>query len=106
MATQGSYLQVPLLNLMANIAERAGAVHVRIGGNTQEYAYFVDSLPDARAISKEKANTNNPVSHCFAYSFRRSTWSTDVDAGRDLYDGFILYVVQHFLPRQRQMVCW
>ncbi|KAJ7923331.1 glycoside hydrolase family 79 protein [Mycena leptocephala] len=56
-----SYLQVPLLNLMANIAERAGAVHVRIGGNTQEYAYFVDSLPDARAISKEKANTNNPT---------------------------------------------
>jgi hypothetical protein len=38
MATQSSYLQVPLLNLMANIAERAGAVHVRIGGNTQEYA--------------------------------------------------------------------
>ncbi|KAJ7811864.1 glycoside hydrolase family 79 protein [Mycena leptocephala] len=57
----GSYLQVPLLNLMTNIAERAGAVHVRIGGNTQEYAYFVDSLPEARAISKEKANTNNPT---------------------------------------------
>ncbi|KAJ7927457.1 glycoside hydrolase family 79 protein [Mycena leptocephala] len=56
-----SFVQVPLLNLMANIQERAGAVHVRIGGNTQEYAYYVDTLPQGRAISKEKANTNNPT---------------------------------------------
>ncbi|KAJ7266877.1 glycoside hydrolase superfamily [Mycena haematopus] len=56
-----SYIQVPLLNLMANIQERAGAVHVRVGGNTQEFAYFVDTLPENRAISKEKADTNNPT---------------------------------------------
>ncbi|KAJ6595642.1 hypothetical protein DFH09DRAFT_144191 [Mycena vulgaris] len=56
-----SYIQVPFLNLMANIQERAGAVHVRIGGNTQEYAYYVDTLDDGRAISKEKADTNNPT---------------------------------------------
>ncbi|KAK7044575.1 glycoside hydrolase superfamily [Favolaschia claudopus] len=56
-----SFLQVPLLNLLANIQERAGAVHVRIGGNTQEFAYFVDTLPEDRAISKEKADTNNPT---------------------------------------------
>ncbi|KAJ6588734.1 glycoside hydrolase family 79 protein [Mycena capillaripes] len=56
-----SFVQVPLLNLMANIQERAGAVHVRIGGNTQEYAYLVDTLPDGHAISKEKADTNNPT---------------------------------------------
>jgi hypothetical protein len=36
-------------------------VHIRVGGNTQEYAYYVDTLPDGHAISKEKADTNNPV---------------------------------------------
>lgn len=46
---------------MANIQERADAVHVRIGGNTQEFAYYVPTLPEERAISKEKADTNNPV---------------------------------------------
>ncbi|KAJ7185481.1 glycoside hydrolase family 79 protein [Mycena filopes] len=56
-----SFLQVPLLNLLANIQERAGAVHIRVGGNTQEYAFFVDSLPDEHAISKQKADTNNPT---------------------------------------------
>ncbi|KAJ7691770.1 glycoside hydrolase family 79 protein [Mycena rosella] len=56
-----SYVQVPLLNLLANIQERAGAVHVRIGGNTQEYAYYVPTLDEGRAISKEKADTQNPT---------------------------------------------
>ncbi|KAF7360487.1 hypothetical protein MVEN_00779400 [Mycena venus] len=59
--TNSSFVQVPLLNLLANIQERAGAVHVRIGGNTQEFAYYVPTLPENRAISKEKADTNNPV---------------------------------------------
>ncbi|KAJ7620418.1 glycoside hydrolase family 79 protein [Roridomyces roridus] len=56
-----SFIQPPFLNLMSNIAQRSGAVHVRVGGNTQEYAYYVDSLPESRAIAKEKANTNNPT---------------------------------------------
>jgi hypothetical protein len=59
--TNSSYIQVPFLNLMANIEERAGAVHVRVGGNTQEFAYWVPTLPENRAISKEKADTNNPT---------------------------------------------
>ncbi|KAF7325343.1 hypothetical protein MVEN_02635000 [Mycena venus] len=59
--TNSSFVQVPLLNLLANIQERAGAVHVRIGGNTQEFAYYVPTLPENRAISKEKADTNNPT---------------------------------------------
>ncbi|KAF7302721.1 hypothetical protein HMN09_00907000 [Mycena chlorophos] len=56
-----SFVQVPLLNLLSNIRERAGAVNIRIGGNTQEFAYYVDTLPDGHAISKEKADTNNPT---------------------------------------------
>ncbi|KAJ7037927.1 glycoside hydrolase family 79 protein [Mycena alexandri] len=59
--TNSSFLQVPLLNLLANIQERAGAVHIRVGGNTQEFAFYVDSLPEERAISKQKADTNNPT---------------------------------------------
>jgi hypothetical protein len=62
---------------MANIQERAGAVHVRIGGNTQEYAYYVDTLPQGRAISKEKANTNNPVG-----SFRQASFLVTQYLGR------------------------
>ncbi|KAJ7092343.1 glycoside hydrolase family 79 protein [Mycena belliarum] len=49
------------LNLMANIVARAGAVHVRTGGNTQEYAFFVNELPFGAAIAKQKADTNNPT---------------------------------------------
>ncbi|KAJ7728935.1 glycoside hydrolase family 79 protein [Mycena maculata] len=56
-----TFIQVPLLNLFNLISERAGALHVRIGGNTQEFAYYVPTLPENRAISKQKADTNNPT---------------------------------------------
>ncbi|KAJ7461813.1 glycoside hydrolase family 79 protein [Mycena galericulata] len=61
MGTNSSFIQVPLLNLLSNIQERAGAVHIRVGGNTQDYAYYVPSLPEDRMISKESADTNNPT---------------------------------------------
>lgn len=57
-----SYIQVPFLNLMANLQQRAGRVYVRVGGNTQETAVHVDSLPDGKMIQKDNANTTNPVS--------------------------------------------
>ncbi|THV02731.1 hypothetical protein K435DRAFT_748884 [Dendrothele bispora CBS 962.96] len=56
-----SYIQVPFLNLMSNIVKRAGAVHVRVGGNTQEFAEMVDSLPNGRILQKELNNTSNPT---------------------------------------------
>ena len=40
-------LQVPFLNLMSNIVHRAGSVRVRVGGNTQETALMVSSLPSS-----------------------------------------------------------
>ena len=46
---------------MALVAERAGRVHVRVGGNTQETARLVQSLDDGKAIEKQKVDTNNPV---------------------------------------------
>lgn len=47
---------------MANIQQRAGRVLVRVGGNTQETATLVDSLPDGRALEKDLLGVSNPVS--------------------------------------------
>ena len=52
---------VPFLNFMSIIAERAGAVHVRVGGNTQETAFMVDSLADGKIMEKNKEDASNPV---------------------------------------------
>ncbi|KAI0668268.1 hypothetical protein C8Q78DRAFT_1099695 [Trametes maxima] len=60
--TNSSRLHVPFLHLMALIAEKAGAVHVRVGGNTQETAFMVDSLPDGKVIEKNKEDVSNPTS--------------------------------------------
>jgi hypothetical protein len=46
---------------MANIKQRAGSVHVRIGGNTQETATLVASIPDGKAIEKDKGSATNPT---------------------------------------------
>ncbi|OBZ69697.1 hypothetical protein A0H81_10056 [Grifola frondosa] len=45
---------------MAIIAERAGSVHVRVGGNTQETATLAQSLADGAIIEKDKTDTTNP----------------------------------------------
>ncbi|KIM41887.1 glycoside hydrolase family 79 protein [Hebeloma cylindrosporum] len=56
-----SLLQVPFLNLMANIQQRAGRVVVRVGGNTQETAVLVDSTPDGRILEKDLSRISNPT---------------------------------------------
>ncbi|KIJ62902.1 glycoside hydrolase family 79 protein [Hydnomerulius pinastri MD-312] len=56
-----SFLQVPFLNLMSNIRERAGEVRIRVGGNTQETATLVDSLPGGVMMAKAAVDTNNPT---------------------------------------------
>ncbi|KAJ7457804.1 glycoside hydrolase family 79 protein [Mycena latifolia] len=45
-------IQVPFLNLMANIQQRAGSVMIRVGGNTQESATLVDALDNGRILEK------------------------------------------------------
>lgn len=47
---------------MANIKQRAGAIHIRVGGNTQETATLVDSLPNNKMMAKDTGSTSNPVS--------------------------------------------
>ncbi|KAK0433146.1 hypothetical protein EV421DRAFT_1892992 [Armillaria borealis] len=56
-----SYIQVPFLNLMANLEKRGGRVNVRVGGNTQETAVLVDSLDGGRMIHKDVENVSNPT---------------------------------------------
>ncbi|KAJ7018597.1 glycoside hydrolase family 79 protein [Mycena alexandri] len=56
----GSFLQVPWLNLMSNMQARGGSVRVRIGGNTQETAALVWSLPDDKMMEKVNA-TDDPL---------------------------------------------
>ncbi|KAI0270634.1 hypothetical protein BC834DRAFT_967376 [Gloeopeniophorella convolvens] len=57
-----SFIQVPFLNLMANIVERAGWVQVRVGGNSQESAELVESLPGGVMLAKDTNNTSGPTS--------------------------------------------
>lgn len=56
-----SFIQVPFLNLMVNIIQRAGAVHIRLGGNTQDFAYYVESIQDGHALGKEHIELRNPT---------------------------------------------
>ncbi|KAL4062162.1 glycoside hydrolase family 79 protein [Scleroderma yunnanense] len=57
-----SYIQVPFLNLMSALRQRGGEVRIRVGGNTQESAALVDTLPNGDMILKEPSNLNDPTS--------------------------------------------
>jgi hypothetical protein len=54
-------LQVPFLNLLSNLARRAGGVHIRVGGNTQETAVLVDSTQSGRVLEKDINGVSNPT---------------------------------------------
>jgi hypothetical protein len=56
-----SLLQVPFLNLLANIVERVGWVQVRVGGNSQESAELVGSLPNGTLLAKDYNKTTGPT---------------------------------------------
>ncbi|KAI0073210.1 hypothetical protein K474DRAFT_1666888 [Panus rudis PR-1116 ss-1] len=56
-----SFIQPIFLNLMSLVAQRAGQVNIRVGGNTQDFAVMVDSLADGSAIEKDKTDTSNPT---------------------------------------------
>ena len=63
-APHRTILNVPFLNLMSLLAQKAGAVHVRVGGNTQETAFLVDSFPDGGVLEKDNGDKSNPVRDC------------------------------------------
>jgi hypothetical protein len=47
---------------MSNLVERAGWVQVRVGGNSQESAELVSSLPNGTMLAKDVNNTSGPTS--------------------------------------------
>lgn len=47
---------------MTNLIERAGWVQVRVGGNTQESAELVSSLPNGTILAKDYSNLSGPTS--------------------------------------------
>ncbi|KAH9476922.1 Beta-glucuronidase [Psilocybe cubensis] len=56
-----SFLEVPFLNLMANLQARVGRINVRIGGNTQETATLVESTADGKILEKDYDGVTNPT---------------------------------------------
>lgn len=58
-----TFVQVTFLNLMALLKQRGGVAHIRVGGNTQETATIVDSIPGGKVLTKANGNTSNPVSY-------------------------------------------
>ncbi|KAH9942088.1 glycoside hydrolase family 79 protein [Amylocystis lapponica] len=44
--------QVPFLNLMALLQKREGTIRIRVGGNTQDYATEIASLPNYKIVEK------------------------------------------------------
>ena len=47
---------------MSNLQDRCGGVVIRLGGNTQEYAFMVNSLPKGLALSKYNFSSEQTVS--------------------------------------------
>lgn len=48
---------------MGNIQQRGGGVHIRLGGNTQDFAVYVEELENGHALDKETVDSKNPVRH-------------------------------------------
>ena len=48
---------------MSNLEERSGGVVIRLGGNTQEFAIMVPSLPNGSTFSKAASGSTQTVSN-------------------------------------------
>lgn len=46
---------------MSSLAQRGGRVNIRVGGNTQDYATLVPSLPVGQMIQKQQTGNTDPV---------------------------------------------
>jgi hypothetical protein len=56
---------------MALLLQRGGNVRVRVGGNTQETATIVDSIPGGKVLTKLNGNSSGRVS---AHNEPSSLW--------------------------------
>ncbi|KAG8695559.1 hypothetical protein FRC09_009081, partial [Ceratobasidium sp. 395] len=70
--SNSSILAVPFLNHIQNVANRAGSVRVRVGGNTQEKAILrPEGLPDGKILIKTATSDT-------------TTWTPHVEFSPDL----------------------
>lgn len=63
---------------MASLVQRGGRVNIRVGGNTQDYATLVPSLPNGEIIQKQQTGNTNPVSSVPLASLVRCWYSFNI----------------------------
>ena len=86
---------MPFLNLLANLQERGGGVTVRIGGNSQETAVLVPSIPDGSTLEKDKSDLYNPVRMRPPPLSLQANCNTDTNASLGIYPRDSVYDGQH-----------
>lgn len=95
---------------MSIVAERAGQVNIRVGGNSQDTASWVESLPGGDIIAKDTVSSTNPVSGYCLPNLTSAVVLTliisDRHAGVVLHHGLPVSVFQCLFPRQCQVVSW
>jgi hypothetical protein len=80
---------------MANLKERGGRIRIRVGGNTQETATLVDSLPNNAMIAKDTLHTSNPVSNCKPVPQLRLIAYTQTGSPPLLFTREVLYLMSN-----------
>ena len=92
---------------MSSLTQRGGRVNVRVGGNTQDYATLVPSLPNGKMIQKQNTGNTNPVglilSSCLVKVLRCSHYK-DRNADIGFHGGGYLHAGQCFGSRQCPLV--
>ena len=86
---------------MSNLQDRCGSVVIRLGGNTQEYAAMVpiNSISGGKSFAKADSGKNSTVSRLPVSLLRKTIFYrfsllfTDPDAGRFVYDRYVLHDV-------------
>jgi len=97
------------LNLMGSLTQRGGRVNIRCGGNTQDYATLVASLPDGKIIEKAQTGNTNPVSSISVPAFVKVLMSSqreDRNTNYSFYSRSSLHVSKCFCFGQRPLVPW
>lgn len=103
-------MQPVFLNLMALVAERGGSVNCRFGGNTQDQAVVVDSLPDGESMQKFlDPSQSNRVRIQFIVHLTLNGFLRPYSDGHSnhLHDARnYIYAQQRFVPCRCQVVRW
>ena len=61
---------------MANLEQRSGGVVIRLGGNTQEFAAMVPSLPNGSTFSKTGSGSTQTV--WYTFTSEKKNWTKSI----------------------------